>query len=419
MPLRSRTRTVCPSKRPSSSRPHVGRRRAFGRWIRSTGGGGGEGLRSRRGSSGCLPFQHGSVLAAAGGMGRREAHPGVRRLVRGADLVPEPHGVGQRLLRAGRVALGELHPSAGERGSGRQRLVLEPAGHDCEFVGGRAGAVDVTGGDLDLDLSLEQRSSLQVGVRRSLLRGHAQRALQRVPDRGESGGDIALGETREGEIRLGIPSRPMTGQQRLLGTCDVPFVEADAAQLVQRPAEFAPQIRPQLLARHEGLVLRLGAGPAQPQDLGSVDAAAPVEAADRARPAPPLHRLGPLLRDVVLAEALQGADEFAVDDARRQRIQVTGHGGNTGLVQEGQTVPDVAVQDQQPGFRDPADGSRCRITPRADLDGLPGPVAGGRRVTGQHALVGADDAPPCVRWGVSRGRRAAAPPAPANLAPVP
>ena len=42
--------------------------------------------------------------------------------------------------------------------------------------------------------------------------------------------------------------------------------------------------------------------------------AAPAQAADGVRLAPPLHRLGPLLGHVVLGKALQGAHELAVDD---------------------------------------------------------------------------------------------------------
>ena len=97
------------------------------------------------------------------------------------------------------------------------------------------------------------------------------------------------------------------------------------------------------------------------------------------------------------AEALQGAHELAVDDTGRQRIEVTGHGRHPGLVEQRQTLPDVAVQDEQPGFGDPADGRRRGIARRTDVDGLPGPVPGGGQVAGQHPLVGADDAQPRVR----------------------
>jgi hypothetical protein len=111
--------------------------------------------------------------------------------------------------------------------------------------------------------------------------------------------------------------------QCLSGSGDVSGVETDPSELVEGPPELTPQVRTQLVAGHEGLVFGLGARPPEPQDLGAVDTAAPMETADRVRPAPPLHRLGPLLGDVVLPEPLQCAHEFAVDDAGRERVELT------------------------------------------------------------------------------------------------
>jgi hypothetical protein len=53
-----------------------------------------------------------------------------------------------------------------------------------------------------------------------------------------------------------------------------------------------------------------------------MDPAASVEAPDGVRLAPPFHRLGPFLGRVVLGESLQGAHELAVDEARRERIEI-------------------------------------------------------------------------------------------------
>ena len=122
------------------------------------------------------------MLAAAGAVGLGEAEAGERRLVRGADFVPEPHRFGQGLFRARRIAVGEPHPSAGEGGAGDQRLALESGGDELQLVGGRSGPADVAGRDLDLDLRLEQRRALQVGVRWPLLRRHPQGALEGVSD---------------------------------------------------------------------------------------------------------------------------------------------------------------------------------------------------------------------------------------------
>ena len=189
----------------------------------------------------------------------------------------------------------------------------------------------------------------------------------------------------------------MSGQQGFFRARDVSLVKSDPSELVQRPSELASQVRAQFLAGHEHLTFRIVARSAQPQDLGAVDPAAPVEAPDGTRLTPPLHRLGPLLGDVILGEALQRADELAVDDTCRERIKVPGHCRHPGLVEQRQTLLDIPVHDQQPGFCDPSEGARRRFPHRSQLDGTPGrsPCAG--QVAGQHPLEGADDRNPCVR----------------------
>ena len=186
-------------------------------------------------------------------MGVGEAQAGERRLVRGADFVPEPHRFGQGLFRARRVAVGEPHPSAGEGGAGDQRFALESGGDELQFVGGRSGPVDVAGRDLDLDLRLEQRRALQVGVRWSLLGRHPQGALEGVSDRGRRGGRVSLGQTHQRETRLGIPPGAMSGQQGFLRAGDVSLVQPDPSELVQRPPELASQVGAQFLAGHQRL----------------------------------------------------------------------------------------------------------------------------------------------------------------------
>ena len=120
--------------------------------------------------------------------------------------------------------------------------------------------------------------------------------------------------------------RPIEPEQSL--------VQADPSQLVQWPAQLAPQIGAQLLARHHRLSLRLVARPAQPEDLGAMHSAATMQAADGIRFTPPLHRLGPLLGHVVQGEALKGTDELAVNDPRRQRIELPRDGRYPGLIEQ-------------------------------------------------------------------------------------
>ena len=105
-----------------------------------------------------------------------------------------------------------------------------------------------------------------------------------------------------------------------------------------------------------------------------MDPAPTAEAPDGVRLAPPFHRLGPLLGHVVLGEALQCAHELAVDDTRRERIEVAGDDRDPGFVEQRQTRLDVAVQDEQPGFCHPSERARRRVAPRAHLDGTPRPL---------------------------------------------
>ena len=121
---------------------------------------------------------------------------------------------------------------------------------------------------------------------------------------------LPLGQTDQRETGLGIPSGPISRQQGFLGAVDVAFAQSDSSELAQWPSQFASQVRAQFLAGQERLALGLIAQPAQPEDLGAVDPAAPVQAPDRVRVGPPLHRLGPFLSQVVLREALQRTHEL-------------------------------------------------------------------------------------------------------------
>ena len=117
----------------------------------------------------------------------------------------------------------------------------------------------LAGRDLDLDLSLEQRRPLQIGVRRPLLEWHPRRMLERVSDRCGRRRCVALGQPHERETGLRIPAGAISGKKGLLGALDVPSAKSDPPQLAQRPSHLAPQVRAQFLARAQGLGLCLAA----------------------------------------------------------------------------------------------------------------------------------------------------------------
>jgi len=347
--------------------------------------------------AGRLELQDGLVLAAARAEGFGEAYPCERHLIGRADLVPESRSFGKEPLPVRRIALGEPHPSVSKGRAGDQRLALESVGHELQFVGGRAGAVDVAGRDLDLDLRLEERRPLQVGVRWSLPRGHPQGVLERVSYRGRRRGYVSLGQTYQRQTGLGIPAGYMSGQQGLFRAFDVSFSKSDQSELAERPSQLASQVGAEFLARRERLSLCLVARPAQSEDLCAMDPAAPVKAPDGVRLAPPLHRLGPFLGHVVLRESLQRAHELAVNDPCGQRIELPGHRRHPHLVEQRETLPNIAAQDEEPCFCHPSDGARRRVTLRADLDGTPGPLSSAAQVARQHPLVRADYRKPRVR----------------------
>jgi hypothetical protein len=251
--------------------------------------------------------------------------------------------------------------------------------------------------DLDLHLRIEEGRALQVAVGWQFLRGGSQRTVQRVSYGGDRRGRVSLRQTHQGETGLGFPAQPMRGQEGLLGAVDVALAQPDQPELAERPSQLPTQVRAQLLAGHQRLSLCLVARAAQSQDLGAVHAAAPMQAPDGVRPAPPFHRLGPFLGDVVLRESLQRTDDLAVHESRRERIEVPGDGCHPRLVEQGQTFLDIAAEDAQPRRRHPSDRARRRIAPGADLDRALGPVASLADVAGQHPFVRADDREPRVR----------------------
>ena len=229
-----------------------------------------------------------------------------------------------------------------------------------------------------------RRSSVFGG---SSLDGTFSGMLERVADGLRSQGDVAPGQVHQGEAGLRVPPDLVRRAEGLLRALDVSPAQPDAAKLGQRPPELPAQVGAQLLAGQEGFLLRLAAGPAQPEDLGAVDAAAAVDAPDGLPVAPPLHRLRPLLGQVVLREPLERAHQLAVDDPRREGIELAGDGGHGGFVEEPEALLDLALQDEAAGLGHPANGGGRRIAPRADLDGAPGPVPSTLEVARQQPFV--------------------------------
>ena len=188
----------------------------------------------------------------------------------------------------------------------------------------------------------------------------------------------------------------MSRQERLLRAFEISPPKPDTSQLGQRPPELATQVRPQFVAGEERLRLGLAVRTAQAKDLGAMHAAASVDAADASPKPPTLHRLRPLLREVVLRDGLKRADQLAIDETRHEWVELTGHRGDGGLIEQPEALRDVASEDQAARLRDPADGGCRRIVPHPDVDRTPSPLPSFLKIARQQSLVVVHDGEPRV-----------------------
>jgi hypothetical protein len=70
-----------------------------------------------------------------------------------------------------------------------------------------------------------------------------------------------------------------------------------------------------------------------------------MEAADRLPLVPPFHGFRPLLGNVVLPKCLQSTHQFAIDHARRERIDLSRDRRHGGFIQQFKAPSDIALQD--------------------------------------------------------------------------
>ena len=208
--------------------------------------------------------------------------------------------------------------------------------------------------------------------------------------------DVTLGQMHEGEAGLRVPPGLVCGEECRFRALEVAPAQADAAEFGQGPPELAAQVGPKLVAGQKRLLLRLDAGAAQPEDLGAVDTAASVEAADGLSLAPALHGCRPLLGQVVLRERLQRTHELAIDKPGEERVEFAGDHGHGRFVEKPQALGDVAFEDEAACLGDPTHGGSGRIALRTDVDGAPGPLPSALEVARQQPFVVAHHRQPGV-----------------------
>jgi hypothetical protein len=191
----------------------------------------------------------------------------------------------------------------------------------------------------------------------------------------------------QGEAGLRVPSSFERAHEGRFGARDVSSSEPNAAELRQRPSEFATQVRPQLLASQKRFLLRFHPRTAQPENLGAVNSAATVDASHGLPLTPALHRLGPLLSKVVLRERLQRADDFAVNDPGREGIELPRYRCHTCFVEQSQSLRDIALEDKTARLGHTTDGGCSRSEVLAHVNRSAGPTPRFLEVAGQESFV--------------------------------
>ena len=227
--------------------------------------------------------------------------------------------------------------------------------------------------------------------------------LHRVADRRSGSADIALGQTKEREPRLGIPPQLVRFEERALGTGEVSHAQAHDPDLVVRPSALEPDVGTNLLDRLDRLGLRFLEPAADPADLRPVHTAPAMETPHRLATAPPLHRLRPFLGTLVVGQPLRRAHGAAVHDRCGERIELTRDRGDRGLVDECETLVHVSLQDHCPSFDVPAEGAGGRVTDGSpDLTGAPSPCERRIEVADDHRREAAGGGEGAVRCALGK-----------------
>ncbi len=350
--------------------------------------------------AGGVHFDRGGHVIAAGGERAPEQQARRCRLAGRPNPAPLMDGGSKALRGALGIAERQPHTSLCDGRSRLERRTLDGGGDARQLVGRPLRSRDVADGDCDLDVCFEQRRLAEVRVRGELLGRDVHRVIERRSDQRRRHRRVPARQVQQREPGLRIPSGVLGRGERLLGAFEIALAKADASELGQRPSELATEIGPQLLARAGGFRLGVAVGAPQPEDLRPVETTAPVDAADGAALRPVLHGRRPLLGEVVLRDRLQCAHDFAVDDARRQRIDLAGDGGDRGFVQQIDAAGDLAREDDASRFGDAAHRGRGGVVHGANRDRPLRPLGRSIEVAREQPFVAANDGEPGVDGGV-------------------
>ena len=303
-------------------------------------------------------------------VGGEQPHP--RRVVRRAEVVPQPPRSPELLQGLGRLALGEHDRSFPGRRGGPHQLATELASDPGQLVRAGPRVGQLTRGQRDLDVRRERAGSfdLTAGL------------VDQPPDRPGGRCHVSLRQPQEREAGLRVaagPGRPSVGRLRSLVLAAEPV---QLAALVPRVAHRRRPVEPEARGLRGGG--RLRPRTSHPQHLGAVDQAlAAVRDQVGVGVAPRAQREDPLLGAGDLEQPLAGDDRPAGDQPRGLRRERVGLDGDHRLVHEGHTAVPVAELDQRLAPTEPADGGHVGVgVPLTQLHHLDEPLECRRGIAG-------------------------------------
>ncbi len=259
-------------------------------------------------------------------------------LVRRLQPLPHVAGLAKRGQRGARVVLGEQHGSASERDHADEHRALVAFGHLLQLERGTPRGFEVARGEHDLDARCQQPDAREgiVGL------------VQDASNRGHGDADLPLRKSQLGETRLGFPSVPARLEVRVLR-----LVELSEQPMELRfpvPGEPDPTLVPRVdeaLLRPLRLLERIRPFPVQLHDLRAMYEAPTGERQHvRLALAPPREGRSPLSSAADLVDLPTREDHAAIDDARRDRRQLSRNHGHHCLVEEGKPLLHSARLDQ-------------------------------------------------------------------------
>ena len=192
------------------------------------------------------------------------------------------------------------------------------------------------------------------------LGGEPPRARQRVlgvvserpVQRGRGFRSLALGEPQQSLTRLRVSPELMRLPIRLLGRVEVAAPPPDLADLVVAGGRRERVVGLEIGARVDGLALGLVPLAAKPEDLGAVHAAG----FPGSRASSPRRTSGSRPRSSDghgrSRRPLGAGDRHAVDDRRRERIELTGKRRGRCLVEQRETGVQLSKEDEAPAVND-------------------------------------------------------------------